>query len=309
MSSNNTSDVKSVVLIGFQFAGANFYRQLHKYLPASTAVKITIVNDRPYLFHNIASLRAVCDPSGRWIDLSFVPIDPQSALLGRKETELLIDSLVKVNKDSVELKSGKTLPFNYLILATGSSYRSPAKIQQPTIDDAKREMSSLSDKVQQSQSILVIGGGPVGVELAAELKSAYPEKQIALVHNTDQILPAHGLNEKAVRKTRSVLDSLGVKVVLGERIQISDWATFDPLTAKTLLTDKGNELKSDMQFICTGARPNTAYMSGEFHSSLDERQLIKVDRSLRVEGTQNIYAMYVSVELFIIVPILFITQR
>lgn len=280
---------KSIVIVGFQFAGAACYGQLNKLLPVNFPVKITVVSDRPYFFHNVAAPRAVSDPN--WIDRSFIPIDAESALLGRANTELLIDSVVNVTKDLVHLKSGKTLPFDYLILATGSSYGAPAKSQHSTMEEAKQEFRVLAEKAKQAESVLVVGGGPVGVELAAELKSAYPNKQVTLIHSTEQILPNHGLSEKAVRKTRATLDGLGVKVLVGEKVQVDDWSTFDPLTAKTLKTDKGTELKSDLQFICIGARPNTSYLKDL--GVLDDRGLVKVDSSLRVEGLNNIFAMYV----------------
>ena len=64
--------------------------------------------------------------------------------------------------------------------------------------------------------ILVIGGGLVGVELAAEIVSHFPGKEVVLVHSQSTLVSR--FPKKAVRYVEQYLRSHGVSVVCGERV-------------------------------------------------------------------------------------------
>jgi NADH dehydrogenase FAD-containing subunit len=69
----------------------------------------------------------------------------------------------------------ETLPFDFLVLGCGSSYcMDGIKASYGDIDDVQRQLSwnQQAARVQAARSILVVGGGPVGVELAAEVHRA-----------------------------------------------------------------------------------------------------------------------------------------
>jgi len=70
------------------------------------------------------------------------------------------------------------MPYDVLILSTGSSYLAPFKNDgmQTTAEERKAEFDAVRTKVKEAESILVVGGGPNGVENAAYLKEFHPEK-------------------------------------------------------------------------------------------------------------------------------------
>lgn len=72
------------------------------------------------------------------------------------------------------------------------------------------------EKVRQAGRIVVVGGGAVGVEVAADAKSEYPEKSITLVHSREEVIGQFGKRLKDA--ARKGLEDLGVEVVLGERV-------------------------------------------------------------------------------------------
>lgn len=65
------------------------------------------------------------------------------------------------------------------------------------------------------EKIAAIGGGAVGVQLSADIKSFYPDKKVLLLHSREQLLPNFGerLHEYVIGR----LETLGVEVLLGER--------------------------------------------------------------------------------------------
>ena len=76
-------------------------------------------------------------------------------------------------------------------------------------------------QVAKSNKIVVIGGGPVGVELVGELASDFPDKKVTLMHNREQILDDR-LSRKFVKKIQDGMKALKVETVLGERVDMDD---------------------------------------------------------------------------------------
>lgn len=76
-------------------------------------------------------------------------------------------------------------------------------------------------QVAKSNKIVVIGGGPVGVELVGELASDFPDKKVTLMHNREQILDDR-LSRKFVKKIQDGMKALKVDTVLGERVDMDD---------------------------------------------------------------------------------------
>ena len=71
------------------------------------------------------------------------------------------------------------LPYDYLLIASGASY--PCEPIKPTAEErtlAARQASwdTAAATLRVAASAIVVGGGLVGVELAAEIIEAYPSK-------------------------------------------------------------------------------------------------------------------------------------
>ena len=76
-------------------------------------------------------------------------------------------------------------------------------------------------QVTKSNKIVVIGGGPVGVELVGELATDFPDKKVTLMHNREQILDDR-LSRKFVKRIQDGMKALKVETVLGERVDMDD---------------------------------------------------------------------------------------
>lgn len=139
-------------------------------------------------------------------------------------------------------------------------------------------------KLRGAESVLIIGGGPVGVELAGEIVTDFPAKKVTLVHGGDRLLEF--LGTKASTKALKWLQSKKVKVILDDRIDT------DGLVGPNYVTKKGVAIQADAHFVCTGKRVGSSWLKGSaLESALDEQNRLKVDRNMRVEGHSNIYAL------------------
>jgi NADH dehydrogenase FAD-containing subunit len=68
---------------------------------------------------------------------------------------------------------------------------------------------------------LIIGGGLVGVELAAEIAEHFPFKKVTIVHAGPHLLSRNDVPVRAVNNVHDYLTQQGVDIVLGERVLVN----------------------------------------------------------------------------------------
>lgn len=172
----------------------------------------------------------------------------------RENAGVLLDEAIEIRLDrkSVILRDEGELPYDYLVIAVGARTNYFGNDQWEafapglkTLDDAMRmrqnvllafeeaERSKDPDEIKRLSTIVVIGGGPTGVELAgafAELTrcvlsedfhNVTPESpRIILLEVADRILLPFAPSLSASAKRQ--LESLGVEVRLNQKIQDID---------------------------------------------------------------------------------------
>ncbi|KAJ2811091.1 hypothetical protein H4S07_002281, partial [Coemansia furcata] len=198
--------------------------------------------------------------------------------------------LASVTATNITLSDGQTLVYDYLVLATGARNKLPSNLLSSSIAEAQDEATRLFDAVARAQSILIVGGGAVGVEIAGEIGHAYPDKSVTLVHSAPRLLPPNfkpGIGDGAATK----LKRLGVAVHLNEKVNIPPGTTFDcTVRPLTLYGATGREYTSDLQILATGTQLHTEYMetleSALGTSLRDERGAIKVNEYLQLDLPQ-----------------------
>jgi len=99
-----------------------------------------------------------------------------------------------------------------LIITAGSSYASPIKGEDIVLAARGEELRNNASLLKKSSSVLIIGGGVVGVELAAEIVTYYPEKKITLVHSKSQLMERS--SPKAQQYVLTFLRDRGVTVLM-----------------------------------------------------------------------------------------------
>lgn len=143
-----------------------------------------------------------------------------------------------------------------------------------------------NQKIKSARSILIVGGGPTGVELAGEIAVDFPEKKVTLVHKGSRLLEFIG--PKAGDKTRDWLISKKVDVKLGERVNLDSVSE----GSDTYLTSTGDTINADCHFLCTGKPVGSDWLKDTIlKDSLDTHGMLMVDENLRVKGQKNIFAI------------------
>lgn len=110
-----------------------------------------------------------------------------------------------------EWQGSKQLPFDYLVAATGTRLAAPGSMPSDEKLHAVEYLKQYNQGIKKAKSVILIGGGAVGVQMACDLKEIYPEKEITLVHSRDHIMPVY--HEKLSQMIKERFNELGVKSV------------------------------------------------------------------------------------------------
>jgi len=272
-----------VVILGGGYAGFHLAKALDQQF------NVLVIERRQYFYHNVASLRAVVEPS--FAPLLAIPYDKML-----KYGYVIQAEIEEVNPTGVKIKGRETvISFDYLVIATGAAHYFPAKTLSPDFKGLVYLFQETHKVVESASKITVVGAGPVGIELTGELSYKYPEKEITLIHAHEKLslenTPDY-YHENVITKVRALPN---VKLILGERAILDDIPEFHQHKfasgKRTLKTDKGTEIETDLIFFCPGSKPNTDCVKQHFGDKLDEHGRIKVNPFLQVEGCENIFAI------------------
>ncbi len=203
------------------------------------------------------------------------------------------------------------VPYDLLVIAVGAKVNTfgiPGVVENAlflkTVEDARRirrrtiecferaaEPTVSPEKRRQLLHFMVVGGGPTGVEFAAELhdfvlkevKACYPsligDVRITLVDAADHILSAFdkSLSEYTTRHFQR------------ENIQMLTGIRTVKLEKDRAILNDGSEVSFGMVVWSTGLGPTIAV--GNFNLPKDKASRLLVDDTLKVQGQDSVYAL------------------
>ena len=246
-------------------------------------VNVVLVEPKDAFVHNIGALRALVDPA--FLPKIFMPYDRLLA-----HGRVVRDRAVEVSAERVVLASGEAIAADYIVLATGSAYPFPAKSNAHDAEDAIDNYRAAYDELQHANRVLLVGAGPVGIELAGEITAKWPDKHVTLLDLGDDVLGDRFRPDLRAELRRQLVD-LGVELVLGEGLDefpptvASEFATF------TVTTNTGRQITADIWFQCFGVTPVSDYLSDDLASARLPSGFVTVGPALQVGGHENVFAI------------------
>ncbi len=256
---------KRVVVIGGGFAGSYAAKELDKYF------EVTLIDSKEYFEFTPGVLRTIVEPE----HVRKIQVLHSHYL---KFARVLVGKVMEVSKNYVLFENRK-IKFDYLVIASGSSYNLPFKEQKVVVTTRAKHLRNYYNKLCRAEKILIIGGGIVGVELAGEILWRYKNKKIIIVHAKGRLIERNSI--RAVNYTTKFLRGRGVEIVYNERVVEHKGGSY--------ITDAGRVIKTDIAFLCTGITSNYAFMKKNFPLTLNEKNQIKVNNYLQLTGCDNIF--------------------
>ncbi len=292
-----------VVIIGGGFAGLKLARQL-----ANTKYQVVLIDRNN--FHQFQPLFYQVATSG--LEPSSIAFPLRKIFQKRKNVHFRMADLLEVDSNKQEIYTSLgSLKYDHLVLATGvdTNYFGNKNIEEfaipmKSVSEAiflrnsilrnyeKALNESDPQKAANYMNIVLVGGGPTGVELAgalAEMKSKilpkdYPELDFSLMNvylfeASNRLLS--GMSENASAKAKTYLQKLGVIVKTEAMV-----ADYDGL--KISLAN-GEEFNSYALVWAAGVVANPIKGISEIAAARGGR--LRVDLYNKVKGLTNVYAI------------------
>jgi NADH dehydrogenase FAD-containing subunit len=278
----STQAKRSVVIYGGGIAGGVLANKL------SQDLRVTLVDPRDYFKVPMAAPRNLVEPGfAEGAIVAFADAMPAVEHVRAKLVEMTRQGgVVEYEDGSRGLVTGDAS-----VLATGSRFPNELmRAYEGSATDRKAFYLRFNDRLLNAQRILIVGGGPIGVETAGEISEKFPHKTVIILEAGDRLLA--GTSAAAAAHAAHVLAERGVIILTGERLEGDGRPTDDVFAGGgEATTSSGRRIPYDLIIWCTGGRPNTAYMAAEFVHVLDALGRIKVTPQLRVEGEERLFAI------------------
>ena len=295
-------DKKQVEILGAGFAGLQLARRIR-----SSAYEITLIDQ--YNFHQFQPL--LYQVATARLEPSSISFPLRKVFQKKHNVHVRLAKIKQVDTASKKvITDAGDFSYDYLVIATGCTtnyfgntnieqFAFPMKSTTEAITLRNRILLNFEDALSATDSelpaimnIVVVGGGPTGVELSgslAELKKNilpkdYPDMDFSKlnVYLLESGPVTLGVMSKASQqKSQKYLEAMGVHVRLNAHVKNYD--------GKTVTLDDGSTIPTNTLIWAAG-------VTGNVPSGIDKEKLvrgnrIKVDSYNRVEGSDNIFAI------------------
>lgn len=290
-----------IVVVGGGFAGLTLTRSLAK----ESRCEVTLVDKSecqvytPWLYEIVSGgLDESADytkklTTGAKIPLRSICKELQVKFRQGEMSELLHD------RKEIRFKDGLTLAFDTLVIACGvqaDDFGIPGVREQSimikSLEDAVKAQGVVRSIVQEaihgkSQTIMICGAGPNGVECAAEIAHATRRLgvkglRIVLLEGSDR--PLKNAREQLSECALWRLRSLGIEVLCNARL-----ISCEPGLAVVKQDRQELHISFDACFFTAGTKTLDAVRA--FGLALSPRGRILTDKTFRVQGEAHIYAI------------------
>lgn len=160
-----------------------------------------------------------------------------------------------VNLDR-EWEGSRQIPFDYLTVATGTLLSQPAAMRKDDKQSSVEYLKQHQEAIKQAKSILLVGGGAVGVQMATDLKEYYPDKDVTLVHSRVHLMPQYHHKFHDLVKKR--FDELHVNLITGARVRIPPQGFPTNGSPFEVQLTNGQKVTTEFVILATGQSPNNS---------------------------------------------------
>ncbi|MDQ3851459.1 MAG: FAD-dependent oxidoreductase [Thermoproteota archaeon] len=206
--------------------------------------------------------------------------------------EALVESIDLNNKTVKVLKNGNTSQdhkYDYLVIALGSEtgyFDIPGAKENTlsfrSVQDALKIRKSISN-LDDNSTIIIGGGGPTGVSLAAALaeSDALHDKnvEIKIMDASGTLLPEW--DPRLIKTSEKVLTSKGIEILTRKKIQ--------EITPKSVITESGDQIRSDCTIWTAGVKGRSIKIAPELEKTRSDT--IPVDKYFKLPGFDNAFAI------------------
>lgn len=296
-----------ILIIGNGFGGVYALKNLHNLFKNDKRVQVSLIGEKNYflftpLLHEVAT--GGINPSNI--------IEPIREVLGCCLDEFYLGTAEDINLTYKNVKVGDlTISYDYLILASGSTtnfYNIPGaekySFTLKSIEDAVKIKNHCITQIERASHIedretrkkmlkfVVVGGGPTGVELSAEIEelireslSGYYAKEviedvsILLLQKGPELVPS--LSPETRKKSLNVLIKKGIEVILESEVT--------EVTDSFITINKDEKIFTENVIWVAGIKPRELKFDKKIEQSSDKRLI--VNEYLQISNYKEVFAI------------------
>ncbi|KAJ6089253.1 hypothetical protein N7467_004469 [Penicillium canescens] len=279
--------VKNIIVVGGSFVGRTTAQELARVIPSTHRVLLTETHSH---FHHLFTFPRFAIVPGQE-HKAFIPYSgifksaPNPTSHGVVQARVLSVKPTHVELDR-EWQGSKQIPFDYVVVATGTRLSKPAAMEHDDKLSSVEYLQKHQAGVKAAQSILIVGGGAVGVQMATDLKEYYPEKEVTVVQSRPRVMPNFHPQLHDLIKRR--FDELGIKLITGSRVTLPPGGF--PNDGSTFQVQLTNGTTESTQFVilATGQTPNNQLVSGLSPSSSNAESIVNPQNGfIRIRPTMQ----------------------
>ncbi len=244
---------------------------------------IAVIGEEPRLAYNRVLLSSVL---AKEVSRGDVELRSQAWYRAHGVSLIYGQRVTAIDADTrrVKLANGGTLPFNKLVLATGSK---PIRLNVPGMDlpgvltfRDLGDVDSIEKAALRNRKAVVIGGGLLGLEAAYGL--AKVGLQVSVIHLMDRLMERQ-LDARGSAMLKAAVEAKGIAVYLNAETAAIKGAQ----RAQSVVLKDGREIGGDLVVVAAGIRANADLAQG---AGLDVGRGIVVDDHMQT-GKANIYSI------------------
>ncbi|KAJ7707409.1 FAD/NAD-P-binding domain-containing protein [Mycena rosella] len=256
------TQLKTIVVVGGSFVGTYAVDQLAPEVYKTH--QVVMIEKNSHIQHLFAFPRISVVPV--WEQKAFIPFTNAFNAAPPHSTSVVRGVVEKVLPDRVLLAGGEAIPYEYLIMASGTGKLPMEGTTKAGGMGAKR---AVQDRIREGRDVVIVGGGAYGIQLAFDTKEFYPSKNVTLVHSREQLMPRFHPKLHAIVTERA--KALGVNLILGQRARIPPGGFPTSGPRYTVELADGRRIPADVAVSCIGTTPLSAPILSLSRASVDPK--------------------------------------
>ncbi|WP_159519698.1 nitrate reductase [Sunxiuqinia indica] len=271
---------EQIVVVG---AGAAAIQFIRSYREKNTADEIVVISKEIHPFYNRVLLPDYIAGTLSWEALQKTSDEEIERLNIKLKAGVTLEKIDSKDK-TIFCSDKKSIRYDKLILATGSrpNVAKPEWMKHSrvfTIRD-KQDADRFKDKVKPADQVLVVGGGLLGLEMAASMLELNVKVTLA---NRNPRLMDRQLDNESGSLLREILEEKGMNILFNDEVsQVSA----DPKNRYLVSFKSGKRISFDAVVFAIGTKPNIEYAK----DVVDTRRGILINEHLQT-SCQSIYAI------------------
>ncbi|RCK62202.1 Apoptosis-inducing factor 2 [Candida viswanathii] len=175
------------------------------------------------------------------------------------------------------------IEFDYVALCSGRDRSWPTTPRATTVEEFLAEMGKVRADIEKADVVSVIGAGAVGIEIAGDVKTEFPNKTVNLIHPHENF-PPEPLSLEFKRKIQESIENSGIDVYFNTRIK-------EEKDNGDLVTTTDKLIPSGLNFWCCSKSNNTSFLSQEIQQNFISKSTknIAVNSYLQLHNSTQTY--------------------